>query len=178
KVTTNISPDIFKSFSLSESQKEYFEDATEKTVDSDIKIRYNMFSLFSKKEISSGDANSYNYDIFSTLVLGYGLHDIAPVFSFGICAIMLVMFCSLLLLFAALYGFATGHRFASGIVIPAKIISIFMAVVVLALSIVACAVAEINVDPIGITYSPAIAYGPILMLVAAVAVTAVPKTRP
>ena len=108
------------------------------------------------------------------MLLNYGAYDYCGFFSFGTAAVILVFMCSVALIWKNLYELATGERLSSGISIPTKVLAIVMSVVVLAVIITACAIVKNNAGFIDIVYKARIAYGPILMLVSAVAVTCVP----
>ena len=174
RLTSKIDTSLFPEFWLDEQTKEQLDDSNEKSIDFQITSDYSRLGLYTKKEFQKGDDDGLNKSIFAALLLNYGAYDYCGFFSFGTAAVILVFMCSVALIWKNLYELATGERLSSGISIPTKVLAIVMSVVVLAVIITACAIVKNNAGFIDIVYKARIAYGPILMLVSAVAVTCVP----
>ena len=174
RLTSKIDTSLFTEFWLDEQTKEQLDDSDEKSIDAQIMSNYSRLEDYTKKEFEKGDDDGLNKSIFAALLLNYGAYDYCGFFSFGTAAVILVFMCSVALIWKNLYELATGKRLSSGISISAKAIAIIMSALILALIIVSCVMVNYNVKPIDIIYKARIAYGPILMMISAVAMTCVP----
>lgn len=174
RVSTTLDPSLFGEFSVDEQTKEDLSDTSYKEIDARIEHSYSMFETYTKREFENGKANGINTSIFAGLLLNYGLYDFCGLFAFGGAAVILIFLCAVVFIWKNLYELATGERLSSGISLFAKILGVAMSVIVLALIIAACVIVKFNVDFIDIVYKVRIAYGPILMLISAIALTCIP----
>lgn len=177
RITAKIDPSLFGEFYIDENTKENLEKSKESDIDTAIKSTYSTFSTYTKREVERGEANDINKSVFAGSLLHYGLYDYCSLYAAGSAAMILVFVCALIMLWKNLYEFAIGARISSAVSIFAKVFSIIMSVFILVLLVVACHIVKYNVHMLDIVYKVRVAYGPILMLISAVAVSCVPDVR-
>ena len=176
---TAVSSAIFSELNLSEDEAKAIVETrkTKNAIDQEIKAMYSNISIYKKINYERGEVYE-NVSILSRLVLGYGLYEISWLFGMGgLCVILAALGATIVIwqnLVALMCEYSPRKRWT----IPAKVIAVLGAVVVLALSMMVAYVASFNADSIDLQYSVSVGVAPVIAVVAAIAVACIPMGSP
>lgn len=182
RATSSLDSSVFYSFNITEDEKEEIEDKLNSELFWYDEARHIFSSLENCKkyefEKGKGDAKSINQNMFSWLLLGYDAYEYAGIFSLGGTVMTGIVACALLLIFITLYELAMGVKINLAISYTLKSVVILLTLMILILAIVMSVVVTGYADTVNnINYSSSIAYGPVLMLIFAIAVICVPSIK-
>lgn len=186
RATSTLDGSLFECFSLSEDTKKDMDKLSSKQLNAQtndtVKMEVLWIEEYSAREFEKGEADPINKLLYSSLLLGYGAYEFSDLFALGSVLMILVLLFALVMIWKNMYELATGSRIGFGISVTVKILAILMAALIVALAIVMSVIVTNNAqnlpyaaDELKPVYKSMIAYGPILMLVAAVGMASVPS---
>ena len=180
KATSSLDSSLFYELNWNEQTKEIVEDFEDNEDGSSEKYDvardyFSEFNNFSRRDFEKGEAKAANQEMYSWLLLAWGAYEYSGWYALGGEVMVVIVLCALLLIIQTLYELAMGKRIDLAFSYTVKSVAIVLAIVILVLTIVTIAVVNNNAEIVdSIRYKASIAYGPIVMLIFAVATICVP----
>jgi len=183
KANGKIGNGIFSSLDFSKATKETLGDMSDDELEEYTIENESIFSMIQKKSYKKGEGELADHTVFSAMLLNFGGYEYSAVFVAGIAANYLVLICAGIILWLNIRAIAMGNTVSKKHIIPAKVVAIVMAVVILALTIVMCIVVTTNARLLSkaadseFSYKATIGAGSIVMLVCAIGCACVPTVK-
>ena len=180
KVTGPIKSDIFFNFDLmDEYTKENYKEMNNEDTQTPIQNSFHNFNWYTKRDLKkdSGEGYAFNLSLLTSLTLISGAYEYSSYFGLGTVAITFIIFAALFMIWFNICDLITRRKTSAGAIVLIKMFTILMCLIMIAIPVVIMLISNFSADFAEIDYKVNLAYGPIVMLVASIALASVPATK-